>query len=319
MNTVLNKIQKMGIIPAVALDDAQNALPLADALCKGGISCLEINFCYETTSESICEIRKKFPQMIIGSGAVSTVEQARLAVNAGAHFITSPIFDPAVIQYCTKQNIPVIPRVSGSAQIEAAFSLGLGTVRILPDSLTDGIHTFQTMSQIYPHINFMPEGSICGKDSGFYLELNNVFACCSSQIAKREWIQNAEFRRIEHMAKEFVHDMMGFDVSHIGINCGSSEEAEKTAGVFETMFGFPKESGPSSVYAGTFLECMKPPHLGTNGHIAIKANSITRAKNYFEVLGYEFNESSAKFRDGKMIVIYFKEEIGGFAVHIVQK
>lgn len=319
MNTVLNKIQKIGIVPTVVLDDARNALSLADALCKGGIPCAAINFCNETTGEAIGEIIKKFPQMIIGSGAVLNVRQAGLAIDAGAHFIASPIFDPAVIQYCKDRNIPVIPRVSSSTHMEAALSLGLETVSILPDSLTDGIHRIQTMSRLYPSIKFMPEGSICGKDTASYLELDHMFACADSQIAKREWIQGGEFSRIERLAKESVRDMMGFEVSHIGINCGSDEEAEKTAGVFETMFGFPKDTGPSSVYAGTFLECMKPPHLGTNGHIAIEANSIIRAKNYFEAIGYEFNESSAKFNDGNMIVIYFKEEIGGFAVHILQR
>ncbi|WP_333651961.1 keto-hydroxyglutarate-aldolase/keto-deoxy-phosphogluconate aldolase [Lacrimispora sp.] len=319
MNTVLNEIQKIGILPTAMLDDARNALPLADALCKGGIPCVVINFCDETTGEAICEIMKTFPQMIVGSGAVTNVKQACLAIDAGAHFITSPIFDPAVIEYCKDRNIEIIPRVSGSAHVESALSLGLGAVSILPESLTDGIHTIQTMSRLYPSIGFIPEGSICEKDTESYLELNNIFACSNNQIAKKEWIQAGEFNRIERMAKESVRDMMGFEVSHIGINCGSSEEAEKTAGVFETMFGFPKDPGPSSVYAGTFLECMKPPHLGTNGHIAIATNSIIRAKNYFEAMGYEFNESSAKFSEGNMIVIYFKEEIGGFAVHILQK
>ncbi|MEY8356171.1 keto-hydroxyglutarate-aldolase/keto-deoxy-phosphogluconate aldolase [Lachnospiraceae bacterium 54-53] len=319
MNTVLSEIQKIGIVPTAVPDDARNILPLADTLCKEGIPCVEIDFCDNLTCESIHETAARFPQMIIGFGAVLTINQACSAINAGADFIASPVFDPAVIQYCMNRNIPVIPRISSSNHMETALSLGLEAVSVLHDNLTDSIHMIQTMSRHYPSIKFMPEGSICGKDMGSYLEPDHVIACFNNRIAKREWIQAGEFSRIGRLAKESVRDMMGFEVSHIGINCGSDENAEKTAGIFEAMFGFPKESGPGSAYAGTFLECMKPPHLGTNGHIAIAANSITRAKNYFEAIGYEFNESSAKFNDGKMIVIYFKEEVGGFAVHIVQK
>lgn len=319
MNTVLNEIQKIGIVPAAVLDDVSNAIPLADALCKGGIPCVEIAFCGEAAEESIHIMAEKFPQMTIGSGAVLTTEQACRAIDAGADFIVSPIFDLAVIQYCIDRNVPIIPRISGSNDVEAALPLGLEAVSFFSDSLADGLHMLQTISSHYPDMKFMQEGDLCGKDAASYLTLDNILACSGDGVAKQEWIHSGEFGNIRRLAKETVRVMMGFEVSHIGINCSSDEKAEETAGTFEAMFGFSKESGAASVYAGSFLECMKPPHLGTNGHIAITANSIIRAKNYFEAVGYEFNEASAKFNNSKMIVIYFKEEIGGFAVHIVQK
>lgn len=319
MNTVLNAIRKIGIMPAAVLDDVSNAVPLADALCRGGIPCAEIAFCGEAAEESIHIMTEKFPQMTIGSGTVLTAEQACRAANAGADFIVTPVFDPAVIQCCIDRNIPVIPRISGSDDVETALSLGLEAVSFLSGRQADDANMLQTMFALYPGMKFIPEGGLPGKEAGSYLASDNVLACVSSGIAKQEWIQSGEFSNIRLMAKETVRVMMGFEVSHIGINCSSSEEAEETAETFETMFGFPKESGSASVYAGTFLECMKPPHLGTNGHIAITVNSIIRAKDYFEAIGYEFNEASAKFNNGRMIVIYFKEEIGGFAVHIVQK
>ena len=83
----------------------------------------------------------------------------------------------------------------------------------------------------------------------------------------------------------------------------------------------PAKVGNSSIFAGTALEVMKTPYLGKNGHIAIRTNYIERAINYLEnVLGVEFDEESAK-RDAKGVLkaIYLKEEIGGFAVHLVQK
>ena len=83
----------------------------------------------------------------------------------------------------------------------------------------------------------------------------------------------------------------------------------------------PAKVGNSSIFAGTALEVMKTPYLGKNGHIAIRTNYIERAVNYLTtVLGVEFNEESAK-RDAKgaLKAIYLQEEIGGFAVHLVQK
>lgn len=331
MNTVLDKIQKISIVPAVVLDDAQNAIPLANSLFKGGIPCAVIGFNTEAAEEAVRMISEKFPQMTIGSGEVLNAEDARRAVDAGADFIACPDFDLDLIQYCIDRNVPVIPRVSGSDDIEAAHSLGLEAVSFLSDSLSDSTITLQRMSGLYPGMKFMPEftsdfvsgslseDALSAKTAGLYPEPDNILACTVKGITKQKWIQEGAFNRIECLAKETVRALMRFEVSHIGINCGSDEKAEETAGIFEKMFGFTKKSGPTSVYAGAFLECMKPPHFGTNGHIAITANSIVRAKAYFETIGYEFNENSAKFDNGRMIVIYFKEEIGGFAVHIVQK
>ena len=115
--------------------------------------------------------------------------------------------------------------------------------------------------------------------------------------------------------------MIEYTFAHMGINCANAEEARKGAALLEALFGLTVREGNSSVFAGSALEVMKTPYLGKNGHIAVKTNYIERAVNYLStVLGVEFNEESAK-RDakGNLKAIYLKEEIGGFAVHLVQK
>ncbi len=115
--------------------------------------------------------------------------------------------------------------------------------------------------------------------------------------------------------------MLGFELAHIGVNAENEQEAEKAANRFAFIFGMPAKAGNSSIFAGTALEVMKKPYLGKNGHIAIRTNYIERAVNYLStVLGVEFDESTAK-KDAKggLKAIYLKEEIGGFAVHLVQK
>ncbi len=75
----------------------------------------------------------------------------------------------------------------------------------------------------------------------------------------------------------------------------------------------------ASVFAGSAVEAMKSPYLGAKGHIAVGTNSVDRAVNYLESQGVEFNMDSAKYKDGKLTAIYLKEEVAGFAVHLVQK
>ena len=94
-------------------------------------------------------------------------------------------------------------------------------------------------------------------------------------------------------------DDFEFEVRHVGINCENEEEADAVA--------------------QRFVEVMKTNYLGKNGHIAVATNDIEKAKAYLAVQGIEFDEESAKYKNGKMVAIYLREEFGGFAVHLVQK
>lgn len=110
-----------------------------------------------------------------------------------------------------------------------------------------------------------------------------------------------------------------FELKHVGINCENEEEADLVAQRFETLFGFQKKVGNSSIFAGTEVEAMKTQYLGAKGHIAISTNDVPGAVEYLKGLGVEFNMDTAKYKNDKMTVVYLKEEIGGFAVHLVQK
>ena len=105
----------------------------------------------------------------------------------------------------------------------------------------------------------------------------------------------------------------------MGVNCADADEAMKVAKRFGAIFGWPVKDGNSSTFSGTAVECMKKPYLGKNGHIAIGTTSVLRAKAYLESMGFEFDESTAKYKGEKLNAIYLKEEIGGFAIHLVNK
>lgn len=116
-------------------------------------------------------------------------------------------------------------------------------------------------------------------------------------------------------AKDF-----NFNMVHIGINQGNQEEAKNTANVLTGLFGFTQRETPGSIFAGNGFEIMKSKFLGKCGHIAISCNDVPGAKAYLETKGIEFNEKSAIYDDkGKLSVIYLKNDIGGFAFHLVQE
>ena len=319
MNEVLQKIQKIGIVPVVVLDDAKDAEPLAKALCEGGLPCSEVTFRTAAAEESIKIMTDKYPDMLVGAGTVLTTEQVDRAVNAGAKFIVSPGLNPKVVKYCIDKGIPVTPGTSNPSDVEQAIELGLDVVKFFPAEAAGGLNMIKSMAGPYVNMKFMPTGGINAKNLREYLDFPKILACGGSWMVKGDLVKAGEFDKIRDLTREAVQTMLGFELKHVGINCKDETEADGVAEAFSKLLGFEKKPGNSSIFSGTAVEVMKAPGLGANGHIAIGTNYLDRAVNYLESQGYEFDMSTAKYKNDKMTAVYLKGEIGGFAVHLVQK
>ena len=320
MNDVLKKINAIGIVPVVKIDDAKDAVPLAKALIDGGLPCAEVTFRTAAAEAAIKAMSDAYPEMLIGAGTVLTTEQVDKAVAAGATFIVSPGLNPKVVKYCVEKNIPVTPGCANPSDVEQAIELGLDVVKFFPAEAAGGIEMIKAMSAPYGNIKFMPTGGINAKNLKDYLDFPKIIACGGSWMVKGDLIAAGEFDKIRDMTREAVETMLGFELAHIGINAENETEAKATAKMLEAVFGFKNKEGNSSVFADKYIEVMKAPYLGKNGHIAIRTNYLARAINYLEAQGVEFDYDTVKTNaKGAMTAIYLKAEFGGFAVHLVQK
>lgn len=320
MNDVLVKLGKIGIVPVIALDDAKDALPLGKALMAGGIPCAEVTFRTAAAEDVIRTLTKELPDMLTGAGTVLTIDQVDRAVAAGAKFIVSPGLNPKVVDYCVKNNIPVVPGCSNPSDIEIALEFGLEVVKFFPAEAAGGLPMIKAMSAPYGAIKFMPTGGINASNINSYLGFNKIIACGGSWMVDKKLVAAGNFDEITRLSREAVETILGFEVAHVGVNLDSEDEAAKSADSYASLFGFGRKDGNSSIFAGTGIELMKSKYLGTNGHIAIRTNNIERAMYHLEQRGASFNAESAKRDDkGNLKAIYLNDEIGGFAVHIVQK
>ena len=320
MNSVLEKIQKIGIVPVVVLDDAKDAVPLAKALINGGLPCAEVTFRTAAAKEAIALMTEKFPTMCVGAGTVLTTKQVDEAVEAGAKFIVSPGLNPTVVKYCIDNDIPVVPGVNNPSNIETALELGLDVVKFFPAEQSGGIAMIKAMAAPYVNVKFMPTGGISAKNLNDYLDYDRILACGGSWMVKKELITAGRFDEIERLTEEAVKLMLGFTLGHVGINCDNEIAADDVASSFDSLFGFEKKTGNSSVFAGNYVEAMKNSGRGSKGHIAIKTNNIERAINYLEtVKNVSFIEESKAYKNNRLIAVYLDTEIGGFAIHLVQK
>jgi 2-dehydro-3-deoxyphosphogluconate aldolase / (4S)-4-hydroxy-2-oxoglutarate aldolase len=318
MHAVLEKLGKIGIVPVIKIDDVGKAVPLARALEAGGIPCVELTFRTDQAEEAIRRISKEVPEVLTGAGTVLTTEQVDKAINAGAKYIVSPGLNPKVVSYCIKKGIPVCPGCANPSDIEQALEFGLEVVKFFPAEQAGGIEYIKAISAPYHDLKFMPTGGINAANIAKYILFDKTLACGSSWMATAELINAEDFEKITALSKEAVLGMLGFRVAHIGINSENEEDAMKGATLFNRLFGHPLKHGNSSVFTGENIEFMKTPGFGAHGHIAIKTNSLPRAIAYLERAGIAFDyESAKKDPKGNITALYLKEEVLGFALHLV--
>ena len=320
MHAVLEELKKIGIIPVIKIDDADKAVPLAKALIAGSIPCAEVTFRTAQGEEAMKRINKEVPDILLGAGTVLTTEQVDKAIAAGAKFIVSPGFNPKVVSYCIQKGIPITPGCSNPSDIEMALEMGINTVKFFPAEQAGGLEYIKAISAPYPSLSFVPTGGINAQNIVKYIANEKILACGGSWMVTADLINAGNFEKITALCKEAQLNLLGFELAHIGINTENEEAALKAANRFSALFGFTNNVGAGSIFSGSGVEIMKSPFLGKNGHIAIGTNSIYRGKAYFERQGVEFNPEGAKTdAKGNLVAAYFKEEIGGFAVHLLQK
>ena len=204
MNAVLEQISKIGIVPVVKIDNAADALPLAKALCAGGLPCAEVTFRTSAAAEAIKIMTDNFPSMCVGAGTVLNAEQVDAAVAAGAKFIVSPGLNPRTVKYCVEKNIPITPGTSSPSDIEQAIELGLDVVKFFPAEQSGGLAKIKAMAAPYTMVKFMPTGGINTKNLADYLSCDKILCCGGSWMVKGDMIKAGEFDKITAMTKEAV-------------------------------------------------------------------------------------------------------------------
>lgn len=320
MNEVLKTIGDLGIVPVVAINDAAHAVPLARALLAGGLPVAEITFRTAAAEDSISRIAAEVPQVLVGAGTVLTPEQVDKAVGAGAKYIVSPGTNPAVVKRCQDHGVPVTPGTATPSDIEVALGLGLNIVKFFPAEAVGGLKALKAMAAPYGMMKFIPTGGIDAANINDYLAFPKVHACGGSWMVKTETIAAGRFDVIETLVREAVGTMLGFQLAHLGINTSGADASLAVTRSIAGLFGLMVKEGNSSNFAGTMVEVMKEPGLGTHGHIAVQTNSIPRAIAYLARNGIGVDMGTAKGPAGGPVkAVYLEGEFGGFAIHLLQK
>lgn len=204
MKTIEEQFYEFGVVPVVVLENAEDAVPLADALTQGGLPCAEVTFRTEAAEESIRRMSEKYPEMLVGAGTVLTTKQVDRAAAAGAKFIVSPGFDPEIVDYCLEKKLPVFPGCISPSEVAQAVKRGLKVVKFFPAEQAGGIAMIKAMAAPYNMVKFMPTGGISAKNLKDYLSFDRIICCGGSWMVKGELVRNGDFNKIRELTKEAV-------------------------------------------------------------------------------------------------------------------
>lgn len=320
MNETLDKIGSIGVIPVIKLSNPNLALGLGKALLKGTLPVAEVTFRTDAAEESIRILSKELPDLLVGAGTVTTIEQVKKAKAAGASFIVTPGLNPKVVAFCQEVGLPVIPGVNTPSHVEDALEMGLEVLKFFPAEASGGVKTLKALDGPYGgKVSFIPTGGVDTKNLAEYLTCPNVFAIGGSWMVPNKSIDSGDFETVERLCHEARMFSLGFDLLHIGINGNNVEDSLANAKFLSEMFYMHVKEGNSSIFVGTKFEIMKSKGRGTNGHIALSTLSLERALAWLSTFNIHPIKETIKQEKDKITFAYLDKEIMGFSFHLNKK
>lgn len=201
MKTLNEQLSDIKVVPVIAIQDANNAVKLAQVLVENGLPCAEVTFRTEQAAQAMKNMREAFPEMLIGAGTVLTSAQVDQAIDAGVDFIVSPGLNPTTVKYCQQRGVAIVPGVNNPSLVEQAMELGLKTVKFFPAEPSGGVAMLKALTAVYP-VNFMPTGGVNPNNVKNYLAIPAVLACGGTWMVPNDLIDNEKWDELAALVKE---------------------------------------------------------------------------------------------------------------------
>ena len=199
---VFKKIAQIRIVPLVTIDDIEDAVPLAKALVAGGVPVAEVTFRTPLGGEAIKRIAAEVPECIVGSGTVHDIDHAWETLDNGGKVVITPGFNPKVVDWCLKHDLPVCPGTVTPADLEQALDFGLKVVKFFPAGAYGGVKTLKALQGPYADLKFVPTGGVSLENLREYLSLPNVAAAGGSFIPPAKLVKARDWDGLVKLGKE---------------------------------------------------------------------------------------------------------------------
>ena len=203
MNAMNQRISDIGIVPVIKLNHPErDAVGLAKALCEGGVPVAEVTFRAAGADKAIKLMKEACPDMLVGAGTVTTTEQIDKVIEAGGDFIVTPGFDPELVAYAQKKNLPIFPGCTTASEYHQALKFGLEVIKFFPAEQSGGLAKIKALSAPFPQFKVMPTGGISLKNLKDYISAPVIAACGGSYMVTADLIDNNKWDEIIDLCRK---------------------------------------------------------------------------------------------------------------------
>jgi len=202
----MQRIFEKRIVPVAVIDKADDAVPLAEALLAAGIDIIEVTFRTPAAEQSIRNVRKAHPDMLVGAGTILDTAQLQRAFDAGARFAVAPGLNETVVSKSLSLKLPFVPGVMTPSDVERGLALGCKLQKFFPAEVAGGVKMLKALAGPYAHtgVKFIPLGGINATNAPEYLALPIVAAIGGSWMVERKLIVDRDWPAIRTLATEAV-------------------------------------------------------------------------------------------------------------------
>lgn len=318
---ILERIGLEGLIPVVVINNADEAIYVAEAIHAGGLDTMEITLRSEAGLRAISNIAKYDTSIVLGAGTVLSLEKCKAAVDSGAKFIVSPGFNRDVVEWCLKSSISVIPGCVTPTEIQMALDMGIKIVKFFPADIYGGVLGCKALAGPFQHtgLSFIPTGGVNEKNLIEYIDKPFIHAIGGGWLCPREDINNRNYSNITLIVRSAIDTILGLNLSHIGIHQADANNSLDLVKKLEEAFHWPVRYGSNLYFVGKSIEVTNDIGSRANASITIVTDNINRSIYYLEKRNFTLDQRTAIYKEGKLMAIYLDEDFGGFAVKLIQK
>ncbi|WRS26306.1 bifunctional 4-hydroxy-2-oxoglutarate aldolase/2-dehydro-3-deoxy-phosphogluconate aldolase [Oscillospiraceae bacterium MB08-C2-2] len=208
MSNTMKRIADTGLVPVVVIDDASKAVATGRAMAEGGVDIMEITLRTEAGMESIANVIKECPDILVGGGTVLTLDKCKEAIKLGAKFIVSPGYNPEIVHYCLDNGISVCPGCVTPTEIDTAIRAGISVIKFFPANVYGGIKAIKSLAGPFGGVQFIPTGGVALNNLVDFID-PSVYAVGGGWLCDRSAINKGDFASITEICKKSIDVLLG--------------------------------------------------------------------------------------------------------------
>jgi 2-dehydro-3-deoxyphosphogluconate aldolase / (4S)-4-hydroxy-2-oxoglutarate aldolase len=197
-------IRNVAIIPAIRVSSGDDAHFAAEAVTRGGIPVVEISMAVSGAVDLISHLARSNPRVIVGAGTVLDVKTARLCLDAGASFLTSPSFNQTVVEVAAKENITILPGALTPTEIVTAWTAGADFVKVFPCAQVGGVKYIKALHASLPQIPLIAAGGVDQHTAASYILSGAAAIGVGTELIPIEAIERRQSERVLELARRFA-------------------------------------------------------------------------------------------------------------------